>query len=147
MTADEGSAAATDNEADADTAPPEEQRDLTSLSDEERRTEEVLFEHKARCKKFARGESDPWQNKGVGILRLLRNRDSGNVRVLMRQTPNGNILVNANLLKDKGMYSAPSEKQVKMVFAEREGELGTFVMGFGAAERAGELLGLVHGLI
>ena len=143
---DASTTAGTENDADGDAAPPEEQRDLTSLTVEERKTEEVLFEQKSRCKKFVKGDAEPWQNKGVGIIRLLKNKETGNVRVLMRQDPNGTIMVNANIIKNKVMYSAIGEKQVKMVFAEKDG-LSTFSMGFGSKEKAAELLGAVIGQI
>ncbi|KAF4556105.1 RanBP1 domain-containing protein 3 [Elsinoe fawcettii] len=143
-TADEGSTAAnTDNEEDA--APPEEQKDLTSLSAEEIRTEDVLFEQKARCRKFVRGGESPWENKGVGIVRLLKNKESGNPRVLMRLAPGGQILINANLLKDRDLYSNPNEKTVKLVFAEGEGDLTTYMLTFGKKESADDLLGKIQG--
>ena len=93
-----------------------------------------------------KGEAEPWQNKGVGILRLLKNKESGNVRVLMRQDPNGTIMVNANIIKNKAMYNVAGGKQVKMVFAEKDG-LSTFVMGFGTVEKAEELVAAVHGQV
>ncbi|PSK53861.1 hypothetical protein B9Z65_7667 [Elsinoe australis] len=141
-TADETSTAAgTDNEEDA--APPEEQRDLTALSAEEKRTEDVLFEFKARCRKFVKGADNPWDNKGVGILRLLKNKDTGNPRVLMRLSPGGQIVINANLMKNKDLYDVQSGKNVKMVFAEKEGELSTYLVTFGAKESAEDLLGKI----
>jgi len=143
---DTSTAAGTENEADGDAAPPEEQRDLTSLTAEERKTEEVLFEQKSRCRKFMKGDAEPWQTKGVGIIRLLKNKETGNVRVLMRQDPNGTIMVNANMIQNKAMYSALGEKQVKMVFAEKDG-LNTFSMGFGTKEKAEQLLTAVQGQI
>ncbi|GAB7341916.1 hypothetical protein MBLNU457_g0223t1 [Dothideomycetes sp. NU457] len=143
---DTSTAAGTENEADGDAAPPEEQRDLTSLTAEERKTEDVLFEQKSRCRKFVKGDSDPWQTKGVGIIRLLKNKETGNVRVLMRQDPNGTIMVNANIIKNKAMYSALNEKQIKMVFAEKDG-LNTFSMGFGTKEKAEQLLTAIQGQI
>lgn len=142
-TADESSTAAnTDNE--EETAPPEDQRNLTSLSAEEQRTEEVLFEQKARCRKFIRGAKEPWENKGVGIIRLLRNKESANVRVLMRLDPRGTIVINANLIKDAAMYEMLGEKAVKLIFAESEGELTTYVASFGTKEKADELLGKIQ---
>ena len=145
-TADEGSTATgTDNEDDA--APAEEQRDLTSLTAEEERSEDILFEQKSRCRKFVRGEAQPWENKGIGILRLLKNKESGSVRILMRQDPSGTILVNANVMKNKGMYSMMGDKMVKLVFAETEGELTTYSATFGQPAKAQELLDAVHGVI
>ncbi|KAF2219445.1 hypothetical protein BDZ85DRAFT_42227 [Elsinoe ampelina] len=141
-TADEASTTAgTDNEEDA--APAEEQKDLTALSAEELRNEEVLFEQKARCRKFVRGGESPWENKGIGIIRLLKNKESGSHRILMRLAPGGQIIINANLLKDKELYSIQNEKLVKMVFAEGQGELSTYILTFGKKESAEELLGKV----
>ncbi|PNS21627.1 Nucleoporin nup61 [Sphaceloma murrayae] len=142
-TADETSAAGTDNEDEA--APAEEQRDLTSLSAEEARTEEVLFESKSRCRKFVRGAENPWENKGIGIVRLLKNKETANHRVLMRLSPGGQIVINANLMKDKEVYGLQGDKMVKLVFAEKEGELSTYILAFGSKESAADLVGKIKG--
>lgn len=122
----------------------EDQRDLTSLTADEQKAEQVLFEQRARCRKFNRGASPPWESKGVGVLRLLKNKETGATRVLMRQDPSGYIMINASLLKQEAMYSITSDKNVKMVFAEQDGQLATYMITLKTKELGEDLLKAMH---
>lgn len=116
----------------------EDQSDYTGLTIEEQRVEEILYEGKARCRKFDRNAANHWPSKGLGVIRLLRNKETGTTRVMMRQTPNGQVLINHTLLKGSGMNELMGEKNFKMTFAEPNGDLGTYMAGFGektSAER------------
>ena len=44
--------------------------------------EDVLFEAKSKAYRFVEGE---WKERGVGPLKLLKDKDSGKIRVLMRR--------------------------------------------------------------
>lgn len=142
----EGSTAATDNE-EEEAASPEPQKDLTALTAEETRSEDVLFEQKARCRRYNRGADEPWENKGVGIMRLFKNKQSGNPRIVMRQTPSGALLINSNLMKQKDVYVNMGDKTVKLLFAESTGGVATYTASFGSADKAQELLGAIKAAI
>lgn len=149
----EGSNAATDNEEETQSNEPQ-LKDLTALTPEERETEEVLFEQKSRCNQFIRKDQNdsndngsPWVNKGIGIIRLLKNKQTSSPRILMRSDPRGVVMLNYGLIKDKGMYAAMGPKSVKMVFAEEGGALVTFTATFGQADIAKDLLSAIHGAL
>jgi len=42
----------------------------------------------------------PWVTKGVGPLRVLKNKATGNVRLLLRAEPRGHVALNKALLPD-----------------------------------------------
>ena len=46
--------------------------------------EEVLFSHRAKLYRFV-ADDKQWKERGVGDIKLLRNRQSGKMRVLMRR--------------------------------------------------------------
>ena len=46
--------------------------------------EEVIFSHRTKLYRFA-AEDKQWKERGVGDIKLLKNRQSGKMRVLMRQ--------------------------------------------------------------
>lgn len=127
--------------------PKEDQRDLTSLTREERETEDVLFECKSRLRKYVRGAEEPWQVKGVGVMRVLKNKASGSARVLMRQDPNGSIMLNSSLLKNKESYSAMNDTNVKVTLPGEANDLSTYRLTFGKKEKAAELLKAIHDVL
>jgi len=132
-------------ENDEDNEPILEQQDLTSLSAHELKTETILFENKARCRKFVKNEKEPWENKGIGMIRLLKNKESSRVKVLMRIIPSGQIIINSYLLPSADMYNSIGDKGVKMVFSDASGQLDTYSITFGTKERAEDLLKGVRG--
>lgn len=58
--------------------------------------EDVKFEIRARALKLKPGAT--WEVKGVGFLRILKHRDNGRSRMLLRADPSGNIILNASLI-------------------------------------------------
>ena len=46
--------------------------------------EEVMFSHRAKLYRFV-ADDKQWKERGVGDIKLLRNRQSGKIRVLMRR--------------------------------------------------------------
>lgn len=142
-------AASTESEGqgDEDAMPKEDQRDLTSLTREECETEDVLFECKSRLRKYVRGAEEPWQVKGVGVMRVLKNKASGSARVLMRQDPNGSIMLNSSLLKNKESYSAMNDTNVKVTLPGEANDLSTYRLTFGKKEKAAELLKTIHDVL
>ena len=113
LSADETSAAEStagptgDGEGGGTETPLPQQRDLAALTPEEQAAEEVLFEA-AKVKVSQRSASSDTTSKGeasaafvargVGPLRILRHRESGAVRMLMRVSGNGKVVINARLM-------------------------------------------------
>ena len=100
---------------DTDEPPPSDpQSDLTSSRAGEEH-EETLYEVRTKALRFVselemgRGESNKrdWLTQGVGHLRILKNKDTGKTRMVLRGEPAGNIVINANLEKQIE-YKAPS---------------------------------------
>ncbi|KMP01646.1 RanBP1 domain containing protein [Coccidioides immitis RMSCC 2394] len=58
--------------------------------------EDVKFEVRARALKLVPGST--WQRKGVGLLRVLKNRETGRARILLRADPSGNVILNSSLI-------------------------------------------------
>jgi len=103
---------AADGNADADTESQLPQTDLTALTADEKRTESVLFEtERARCMFFDKSNKDsPWDVKGTGPLRVLKNKSTDVVRIVVRIAPSGKVAINTRLnsevkyeFKGKGM--------------------------------------------
>jgi len=59
--------------------------------------EEVEFEGRARALKVL--PTSAWEKQGVGLLRVLRHRDSGRSRVLLRADPSGKVILNTALVR------------------------------------------------
>ncbi len=98
----------------SDAMPPEPQANLSdSRAGEE--NEDCLFEAKSKALKFVteeaakgtKSEPNTWETQGVGMFRLLRDKETGKCRVLFRAEPGGNIIVNANLLPTMEYASIP----------------------------------------
>ena len=96
--------------------------------------EEVIFDVKGKAMIY-----DPlsanWDVKGVGFLRVLKNRDNGKTRVLMRQDPSGRILLNA-ALTDRLTYDSTQSKHVRLPVANEKGKIEAWVVRVGRDEDA-----------
>jgi len=85
----------------------QEQIDLAGGSEE---GEETLHEVRAKALKFITDKSEegddkpkaksPWKTEGLGQLRLLKNKETGAVRLLLRAEPRGNVAMNRLVLPD-----------------------------------------------
>ena len=112
------------------------QLDLTAAGPGEEH-EDVLFTVKAKALIYD-AEKKNWPGKGVGMLRVLKHRDSNKTRILMRQDPSGKIVLNAALVSTlKYQFSPP--KGVKMVIPTDTGKLSTWLVRVGKEEDATEL--------
>ncbi|RDL39185.1 uncharacterized protein BP5553_03525 [Venustampulla echinocandica] len=91
-----------------------EQIDLTAGGPGEE-NEDVLHEVRAKALKFVTpgdGTKGAWETKGVGPLRVLRNKDTKAVRILLRAEPRGTVALNKALLS-KVKYEA-TQKTVRI---------------------------------
>lgn len=74
-------------------------------------------------------EEKGWASKGVGVVRLLRNKADGTCSVLMRMQPSGKVIFNARLhkkltFKDSGM------RRVTMPIISSTGKIQNWVLKF-----------------
>ena len=123
----QASSAASSTDASRATSPGQDEEtenlpqvDLTRGAGEE--NEEVLFESRSRGLKLIGGSG--WVPQGVGFLRVLKNRETGRSRVLLRADPSGNIVLNT-LLVPQIEYSQRGSNVQFVVFKEAKPEQWT----------------------
>ena len=107
-----------------------EKHEQINLADAAEEDEEVLHEVRAKVLKFVpadKQEDDdkpktksPWSTQGVGSLRLLKHKETGVVRLLLRAEPRGHVALNRALLPDFD-YKA-DEKYVKLTTSNEKGD-------------------------
>ena len=117
--------------------PKDTQIDLTTGGPGEE-GEDVVFEVKAKAMVYDRPASK-WDVKGVGFLRVLKNRNTGKTRVLMRQDPNGKVLLNTGLAP-QFQYDSNQSKHVRLPFANESGNIEGWILRVGQDQRAKELV-------
>ncbi len=94
--------------------------------------EDVLYEVRAKALVL---EKQKYENKGVGFLRVLKHRETGKVRILLRQDPNGKLVINAALLGGVD-YTTKTAKSVSLPIPTEQGTLKPWVVQVGKAEDA-----------
>ena len=127
-------------EKDEDDAAKDDQVDLMSGGPGEE-NEEVLFTVKAKAHGYDH-EKKTWITKGLGPLRLLKHRDTGNTRILMRQDPTGKVVLNSSLLKGL-TYEKSSSKQVRVPIVNEEGKIERIVIKVAQDEDAQKLASIL----
>ncbi|KAI1750857.1 hypothetical protein F4782DRAFT_238128 [Xylaria castorea] len=128
---------------------PQEQIKLTDGGPGEE-NELILHEVRAKAIQYIpvqKGDEDeaksPWSTRGVGPLRVLKNKSTGLVRILLRAEPRGHIAMNKTILSDVE-YKA-KEKTVNLVAASDDGEsLETWLLQVKKPEFAVELAGVLE---
>ena len=143
--ANDSHAEGTEGEAAGDQVEHHEQLDLTAGGPGEE-DEDVVFEVKAKALTYNKDYKDNkdkkdekgWLNKGHGPLRVLKHRETGKTRILLRQDPSGRIVLNAALMGTmKYEYVNPSA--VRMGVATDAGSLATWTIRVKKDEDAVEL--------
>ncbi|XXH03978.1 hypothetical protein Hte_010387 [Hypoxylon texense] len=113
--------------------------------------ETILHEVRAKAIKYVpvvKGDDDdenksPWSTQGVGPLRVLKNKTTGSVRVLLRAEPRGHIAMNKALLPDVE-YKA-KDKTVNFVASNEVGSgLETWVLQVKKPDFAQQLAGVLE---
>jgi hypothetical protein len=71
----------------------------------------------------AKPKKTGWQTKGVGPLKLLKHKETGKVRMLLRAEPTGNIAFNKSILPTFSYQpDPPGGKYVKVTTADDTGK-------------------------
>lgn len=86
--------------------------------------EDVLFDAKAQLSRNYRKADLPentkfvegWNKIGTGMVKLLKDKDTGKCRILFRAEPNANILLNTRLAKTGAYKSIASGKNGSLTF-------------------------------
>lgn len=101
--------------------PPQEQISLTEGGPGEE-DESAVHEVRAKAVKLVMGgnsdsessgaagkdKKNPWQVQGVGLLRLLKHKNTGAVRMLLRAEPRGHVALNKTILPDLSYKPEPN---------------------------------------
>lgn len=119
-----------------DKAEKQEQIDLTSPGPGEE-DEDVVLQVKAKALKWD-AKSSNWDSKGVGPLRVLKNRESHQTRVLLRQDPSGRIVLNFALSKSF-TYESSQSKTVRVPFVGESGKIESWIVKVGNDDDAKKL--------
>ncbi|KAH0542128.1 hypothetical protein FGG08_003428 [Glutinoglossum americanum] len=135
VTTDTGESA-NESTAEGEGAEDSRQLNLTTRGPGEE-NEDVIFEVRAKVFQYNR-ESKQYKSNGVGPFRVLKHRETGKTRMLLRSDPNGNIVLNAALLKDI-KYENKAAKFVSVVTALEDGQLISWQVKVGKNEDAIEL--------
>ena len=119
-----------------DKAEKHEQIDLTSPGPGEE-NEDVILQVKSKALKWDAAKST-WASKGVGPLRILKNRESHVTRALLRQDPSGRIVLNFGLSKSF-TYESSQSKTVRVPFLSESGKIETWMIKVGNDDDAKKL--------
>ncbi|KAK5016674.1 hypothetical protein LTR39_001953, partial [Cryomyces antarcticus] len=134
----EGEASANESGVEGETAEDRTpQRDLTVLTNEELQKYDVMYEAprvKALMYNSSSGTPTKWDPKGLGPIRILRDKSTGVVSVLMRADPGGKIVINSRLLPN--MTPKYSPKNVQLGLTDSKGKLASWNIRFGQDQDA-----------
>ena len=84
--------------------------------------EDVLYEVRAKGLRFD-SDTKAWISKGVGPLRVLKHRETGKRRILLRADPSGKIVINSGFLKE-GKYEDVGRNTVRGLLADENSNIG-----------------------
>ncbi|KAK8125582.1 nucleoporin nsp1 [Apiospora kogelbergensis] len=133
---------------------PQEQISLTTGGPGEE-DEEILIEVRAKATKFVPvvkggddedGNKSPWHTQGLGPLRVLKNKTTGAVRLLLRAEPRGHVAMNKALLA-KFDYKPDTVKKtsIKVMAAKDDGSgIETWLLQVKKPETAAELAAVLE---
>ena len=114
-----------------------EQINLTSGGPGEE-DEEVVHEIRAKALQWSTKDGAQWQTRGVGPLRVLKHKETGATRLLLRADPRGTIVLNKSLLA--GVKYEVNEKTIKFPAAGEAGKgLETWLLQLKTPQFAQEL--------
>lgn len=130
-------AAAAEAECKAEFTPLVKLEQVTVATGEE--NEDILFEAKSKAYRFIEGE---WKERGLGPIKLLKDKDSGKIRLLMRREKTLKICANFHVKPGTKIEEhAGSDKARVMVVTDcSDGDVRPTMVNmcvkFGSAEKA-----------
>lgn len=129
---------ANESNADADDegAEKHDQLDLTAVGPGEE-DEDTLFEARAKASKWDDGKQE-WIMQGLGPFRIMKHRKTGDTRILMRQDPNGRVLVNSNIFAG-ATYKAENKSTTRIPIMSAAGKLEIWIVKVGKDSNAFDL--------
>ena len=119
------SAAGSTDGTDAEGDTSELNRSRSSPGEED---DEVIFKVRARASSYEKADlkegrtKGGWNSQGLGVLRVLRDKESGRARVVMRHDPRGHVLLNTALINGV-TYAVIGERRVSLMAAAENGTL------------------------
>ena len=100
--------------------------------------ENVVYEVRAKATSLD-SQAKEFVSRGVGPLRILKNRTTGQPRALLRADPGGRIALNSGLMK-QGKYKNVGANTISGPFADSKGVVGAWRLRVKTADEAKELL-------
>ncbi|KAL9610770.1 MAG: hypothetical protein Q9167_004553 [Letrouitia subvulpina] len=123
-----------------DEAPKEEQIDLSNGGPGED-DEDTIYDVKAKALKYDSKKETPdkkeWVVRGVGRCRIMKHRETGKVRILMRQEAIGKIALNVGLLPS--LQYVQEKKCVRVPVPVDKGKIESWMVQVGKVEDAAAL--------
>jgi hypothetical protein len=111
--------------------------------------EETIYTHRSKLYRWIPnteedGPAGEWKERGTGDVKFLKHKQSGKIRLLMRQEKTGKIVANHYVVEGVDPYytlrpNAGSDKcwvWMAQDFAENEVVIEQFALKFGNAEKA-----------
>ena len=103
--------------------------------------EETLMKIRAKALEFD-SENNKWATQGLGPLRVLKHRETGATRILMRHDPTARVVINTSLLNLA--YTMPQEDNSVRIPILRDGKLVNWVVKVKKDEDAVKLCGILN---
>jgi len=136
-----GESANESNAEQDDHAPPEAQLDLAAGGPGEE-NEDTIYTVRAKAFKFD-SEKKGWVVQGLGPLRVLKHRETGITRILLRHDPSGRVIINTRLSKDL-KYDKSQPKTVGVPIVDETGKPTTWMLKIGSDDDATELANVMQ---
>lgn len=131
----------TDGESGADGDPDAEKHEQIDLTAGGPGEEDELVSHEVRAKAL-KFESEQWITKGLGPLRILKHKETGVSRILMRADPSGKVILNKGILAKVNYES--TGKTVKLLTAGDSGGIETWIIQVKTPELATKLAAVLE---
>lgn len=119
--------------------------------------EEVVHEVRVKASRFAKAHPDddeetqakkkktPWQTQGLGPLRVLKHKETGSVRLLLRTEPSGKVAMNKLVLPNFEYKAEEGMKWLKVSTATDDGKgLETWMLQVKTHESAVQLAAILE---
>lgn len=133
---DDGDEQAGEEECQAEFKPVVQLAEVQTTTGEE--DEEVVLEHKAKLYRF----DSEWKKRGVGMAKILKHKQTGKYRLLMREEKTLKVRANHHILPTAKLQEHTGNEKAwvwsTMDFAEEEQKTEKFCIRFGTIEKAQE---------